>query len=319
MAFLNRHHSKGIPPHCISTSFLTMKQNSRLKSPIQDINHHLNQVHPSFDSTNSELKPGTCIVDIFPNCFSFHTVKCNDKIARANHLKTLDNILHTSTTQPGTIIIVTDASTKHGIYAVSVAHGWQNKSLVFNLEYTAPNVTSSEAEIFAIRCGINKATTLEEINQIIVIMDSIQCAQKLFDTSNLSLQGHTIATSHCLRAFFKKTLPTPSIFGTAPVMTDGPYTTKLIPKQSHFNYPYNTPTKSPGITAKNLSATTSFQYGKCSSRTPHTRGTIFWTPMMTMITSSSQHTQKEEDGSILSASQTHCVQEPLVSLPIMFL
>ena len=204
MAFLNRHHSKGIPPHCISTSFLTMKQNSRLKSPIQDINHHLNQVHPSFDSMNSELKPGTCIVDIFPNCFSFHTVKHNDKIARANHLKTLDNILHTSTTQPGTIIIVTDTSTKRGIYAVSVAHGWQNKSLVFNLEYTALNVTSSEAEIFAIRCGINKATTLEEINQIIVIMDSIQCAQKLFDTSNHSLQGHTIATSHCLRAFFKK-------------------------------------------------------------------------------------------------------------------
>ena len=35
-------------------------------------------------------------------------------------------------------------------------------------------------------------------------MDSIQCVQKLFDTSNHSLQGHTIAISHCLGVFFSK-------------------------------------------------------------------------------------------------------------------
>jgi len=68
---------------------------------------------------------------------------------------------------------------------------------------TAVNV-SSEAETFAIRSGISKATALEGINQIIVTTDSIQCAQKLFDTSNHSLQGHTIAMSHCLRAFSSK-------------------------------------------------------------------------------------------------------------------
>jgi len=73
----------------------------------------------------------------------------------------------------------------------------------------------------------------------------------------------------------KKTLLTPFISRTAPVMTDGPYTTKLISKQSHFDYPYNTPTKSSGITTENLSVMILFQYSKCSSRTPHTRGTIF--------------------------------------------
>ena len=72
------------------------------------------------------------------------------------------------------------------------------------MEYTASNITLLEAETFTIRYGISKATTLEEINWIIVITDFIQCIQKLFDTSNYSLQGHTIAMSHCLRAFFKK-------------------------------------------------------------------------------------------------------------------
>jgi len=181
----------------------------------------------------AKLKPGS---HIFPNCFSFHTIKRSDEIARANHLKTLDNILHTSATQPGTIIVVTDASTKRGLHAVSVAHGWRNKSLVFNSEHTAVNV-SSEAETFAIRSGISKATALEGINQIIVTTDSIQCAQKLFDTSNHSLQGHTIAMSYCLRAFFSKTLPILFNSGAAPATTDDPCTTKLTVKRSRFDYP----------------------------------------------------------------------------------
>ena len=73
---------------------------------------------------NSKLKPDIYIVNIFFICFFFHTIKCNNKIARANHLGILNNILYTLATQLGTIIIVTDASTKYNIYTVSVAHGW---------------------------------------------------------------------------------------------------------------------------------------------------------------------------------------------------
>jgi len=137
----------------------------------------------------AKLKPGS---HIFPNCFSFHTIKRSDEIARANHLKTLDNILHTSATQPGTIIVVTDASTKRGLHAVSVAHGWRNKSLVFNSEHyccqrfvRSRNVCHKKRHQQSHCPGRNQPDNCN--NGFYSVCP---------DTSNHSLQGHTIAMSH---------------------------------------------------------------------------------------------------------------------------
>ena len=203
-ALLDRHHSKDANLHATSTTCLTAKQNIKLKSPIQDINHRLNQIHPAFDSMNQELRPGLCIVDLFANQLSFHTVKRSDSVARANHTQKLNNILLSSTSQPNTIIVITDASVRKGHYAISIAHGWQSRRLVFNSEYAAVNVTPAEAETFALRDGIGQATSLEGIDKIVVITDSISCAQKLFDMSNHPKQGHTIAISRSLRPFLSR-------------------------------------------------------------------------------------------------------------------
>ena len=68
--------------------------------------------------------------------------------------------------------------------------------------YHAINVTSTEAELFAIRCSINQATQLQGINKIIIITDSIHFANKILDYSSYSHQVYSAAISCELGEFF---------------------------------------------------------------------------------------------------------------------
>jgi len=61
-----------------------------------------------------------------------------------------------------------------------------------------------EAELFAIRYGINQAISCPITNHIIVIIDSLHTAMKIFDFSLHPFQIHSTAVSHKLRDFFKK-------------------------------------------------------------------------------------------------------------------
>ena len=60
----------------------------------------------------------------------------------------------------------------------------------------------TEAELFAIRCGINQAVNLLEISKIIIIMDSIHVARFIFDFSIYFFQVHSTAIFKELRKFF---------------------------------------------------------------------------------------------------------------------
>ena len=86
--------------------------------------HDINQVHLAFDSINPELQPRYCIVDLFPNCFSFYPIKYSNNVARRNHIRKLNNTLKASDSQPQTIIVVTDTKAKTGYHTISIAHGW---------------------------------------------------------------------------------------------------------------------------------------------------------------------------------------------------
>jgi len=89
-------------------------------------------------------------------------------------------------------IITTDASIKNNI-ATSILHmHTSNQSLIKMLHHMA-FVTSAEAELFAIRCGINQASTKENISKIIVVTNSIHIAKKIFDPLFHLLQIHAVA------------------------------------------------------------------------------------------------------------------------------
>ena len=60
----------------------------------------------------------------------------------------------------------------------------ENLGMLLDVTVTVTFVTSTEAELFAIRCGINQACSKENISKVIVIMDSIHAAKKIFDSKS---------------------------------------------------------------------------------------------------------------------------------------
>ena len=115
-------------------------------------------------------------MDIFSDRFSFNLV---DKKGKDNiRAQELDNLV-LSNSIPSSTLIVTDASIKDNI-AISIVHVHQANSPLIKTVHHAVFVTSSEAELFAMRCGINQAYNKDNILKIVVITDSIHSANMRF-------------------------------------------------------------------------------------------------------------------------------------------
>jgi len=100
-------------------------------------------------------------------------------------------------------IVAMDASIKNDI-ATFISHTHiLNHPLIKTLHHVA-FVTSPEAELFAIRCGINQALSKENISKIIVFTDSIYVAKKIFDPLSHSLQIHAVAILNELQQYFSR-------------------------------------------------------------------------------------------------------------------
>jgi len=170
-----------------------------LKLPLIDVEDKYNKFFLSFSFFNEEFKPGNCLVDIFLDHFSFHSHLSNIK----KHIKNLDKITFRVSSDPFSTIIVSDASIKNQVTtSISHIHSF-NKPIIKTL-HRAINVTTAEAELFAIQCGINQAVTNSNTNHIVVITDSLHVTRKIFDSSAYPYQIHSAAISIELREFFSK-------------------------------------------------------------------------------------------------------------------
>ena len=65
---------------------------------------------------------------------------------------------------------------------LAIAHIHMVDKLLTKTVHHAVNIMSTEAELFAIRCGINQSLCFNNISKIIVITDSIHVAHKIFDS-----------------------------------------------------------------------------------------------------------------------------------------
>jgi len=187
----------------MATSQLTPKQNQKIKSPIIDINHRLNQVLPAFDNLNKELFPSFYLVNTFSDHFLFNIVKHKDTKAKIAYLNKLKNIYRASKNNPDILFIITDASVKNNI-AMLVTHIRKEQALITKAIYHTMNISPTKAELFAIRYGISQAVHINDIINIVVVTDAIPAAQKIFDTSYHPFQLHSITIFQDLRAFFSK-------------------------------------------------------------------------------------------------------------------
>jgi len=131
--------------HNISIDLLTPKQRLHLKSALIDVDNKHNKLIPSFSFFNKEFKLGNCLIDIFSDRFSFYLHSPNIK----KHMEKLDNITFRASSNTYSPIIVSDASIKnHVITSISHIHS-HNKPIIKTI-HRAINVTTTEAELFAI-------------------------------------------------------------------------------------------------------------------------------------------------------------------------
>ena len=103
-----------------------------------------------------------------------------------------------SSSSPSMAIIITDASIKNDI-ATSILHVHLVDHPLTKTVHHAVFVTSTKAELFTIRCGINQACTKEDVSKIVVVTDSIHAVKKIFDSKLHPYQIYTTAILSELR------------------------------------------------------------------------------------------------------------------------
>ena len=182
---------------------MSMKQWITVKSSVVDTNNHLNGIFPSFNSLNKEFYLENRSVASFSNCFSFHKVDCSSKESKLHFCSHLNNIVFTALFNLTTVIVVSDASIKNNITMfITHIHSFNNP-LKKMLHYTI-NTTSTEVELFAIRCGIYQAIQIPSISHIIIITNTLHAAQKNFDSLLHLYQIQSVAIAKELWKFFNK-------------------------------------------------------------------------------------------------------------------
>ena len=117
------------------------------------------------------------------------------------HIQQLDNLAFESSSIPSHVLIITDASVKNNI-ATSILHTHIHNRPITKTLHHAVNVMSTEAELFAIRCGINQATNHNDISKIIIVTNSIHAARKIFNLLSHPYQIHIATILNELHTFF---------------------------------------------------------------------------------------------------------------------
>jgi len=161
--------------------------------------NRFNKSFLSFISLHSEFSPGLKIIDNFSDRISFNVHdKEKDNKHRAHQL---DELALESSSSPSTTIITSDVSIKNDV-ATSVSHTHTYNRPIIKMIHHAVHVTSTEAELFAIRCSINQALNLDNVSKVIIITNSIHTARKIFKLSVHPYQVHSAAILSDLCKFF---------------------------------------------------------------------------------------------------------------------
>jgi len=153
-SILESRDSSSHESHHLSVNKLIPRQCSIIKDSLVDIDNRFNKVFPSFSPFNYEFSLRNRLIDIFPNHFSFHSLNRKSKQNVKNHLQSLDNITIQASSDPLSTIVVMYASIKNQV-TILIAHIHRSNNPVIKTIHHAVNITSTEAKLFAIRCGIN--------------------------------------------------------------------------------------------------------------------------------------------------------------------
>ena len=190
-------------PHKISS--LTNRQRILTKGHLINSYNKSHGIFPSFSPLSIKFSPGPCIIDNFSDRFSFNLVNRKEKTKDNIRAQELNKIVLQVSSSPHTALVVTDASIKNNI-ATSISHIHLKNSSLTKTIHHALFVTSTEAELFAIRYSINQACSKNNILKIIIVTDSIHTAKKIFNSDSHPYQLHSVVILHELQKFFNSNL-----------------------------------------------------------------------------------------------------------------
>jgi len=185
--FMNDHSNNHPSPNPHSIDSLTNRQKTIAKGHLIDSNNKLYGIFPAFSPLHPEFKLGSRISDQFSDHFSFNLASKEKNQQKC--MQQLDKMILQSSSLPNLAIIITDASIKNNI-TTSISHIHILNHPLIKTVYHAAYITSTEAELFAIRCGINQACSKNDISKIIVVTDSIHAVMKIFESSPHPYQLH---------------------------------------------------------------------------------------------------------------------------------
>jgi len=190
-----------LPTHnFIPFNSLTNQQCSLIKGYVVNMANRFNECFPSFIPLHSEFSPGLRVIDNFSDCISFNVYdKGKDNKSRAHQL---DDMVLESSSSSSTAIMASDVSIKNNV-ATSISHIHINNETLIKTIHHMVHITSTKAELFAIRCSINQATTFNNMSKIIIITNSIHVARKSFEPSVYPYQVQSAAILSNLCNFFK--------------------------------------------------------------------------------------------------------------------
>jgi len=179
--FLEKRHSSISETYCLSLENITPNQQLKVKGSITDLNNKLNGIFSSFNSLDCKFSPGYKLIDMFSSCFSFHSSDWKSKDSRAVHIHKLDEYILQASANLKTAVVVSDVSIKNQV-ATFITHIHSFNNPIIKTHHHVINVTSTEIELFTIRYSINQAIQMANINCIVVIMDLLYVAQRIFDS-----------------------------------------------------------------------------------------------------------------------------------------
>ena len=198
-SIINTNRSNEHITHCLSLNNLIPKQRSHLNSSLIDMDNRYNKFLLLFSLFDKEFSLGKRLINSFSDCFSFHPWTQDVK----NHFCNLDNITINMSSNSHSFIIISDASIRNNV-ATSISHIHSYDKPVIKTIHYMVNVTTTEAELFTIRCGINQAVGISNIKHIVVIMDSLHTAKRIFESSSYPYKIHSAAIFWELGKFLRK-------------------------------------------------------------------------------------------------------------------
>ena len=107
-----------------------MKQQANLKSPIKDVNEHLNGIRSCFNPLHSLFSPGSQIVNHFSSRFSFHSPSSSSDKDLHQHFQSLNLTFRSSQVNHNSIAIIADGGIKKSHVAIAVVYIWADNSVI---------------------------------------------------------------------------------------------------------------------------------------------------------------------------------------------